>query len=256
MDILPNSSQLRDIRTDAVAEYLRLTGWKPTESPSRRWLTFQGVADREGHPLEIVLPSDPSASDAKVHLVVAVHLLAEIREEPIDAVIARIRYHDRDVLRVRDLETAEQDSITLELAARQVYCLKQFVAFAASSERDPKPKFNVALDIGRDLVRRYRFGHTFAGSFGLTVEAPIRGEPVVMRQLSLAPEEADDIVVMPIERRVMERIARGLRATHDARQYGNIDLLVREYPSAFNANMCRALAEMSFDKNLPIRSTR
>jgi hypothetical protein len=56
---------------------------------------------------------------------------------------------------------------------------------------------------------------------------------------------------MPIERRVMERIVRGLITTHQATSTMDSLLLIKEYANGFNSNMCSAIVGMS-PKNAPI----
>jgi hypothetical protein len=68
------------------------------------------------------------------------------------------------------------------------------------------------------------------------------------------PNEKDDgeILVAPAERRVMERIVRGLNFTREAVQLQQPEQLAGQYPSGFNGNMCKAIVDMSFDKEMPL----
>ena len=255
MDTLPSSALLRGLHFENLISYLELTGWKLAETSNDRWLVFEGASDIEGEPLEIVLPRDSSAPDLKIYLATAVNLLSAVTEDSPENVVRKIRYHDRDVLGVRILETDDQDSITLRLAAKQVQQLKQLVAYSGSSEREPRPHFNVPLSSGERMIERYRFGHTFPGSFGFTVESPIIGKPVIAEQPALLPDEVEPLVVLPLERRVMERIVRGLLITRQATTERDVQTLVRGYESGFNANMCETIVRMSRDKTLPLEYT-
>ena len=66
------------------------------------------------------------------------------------------------------------------------------------------------------MVEHYRFGHTFAGSFGYTIESPLIHESDVFRSefqdrlFELEAYTDEEVVVTPLERRVMERV--GARA--------------------------------------------
>jgi hypothetical protein len=252
MEIRPSSTLLQNLQIENLISYLELTGWKPARTSNQRWLVLEGASDIDDEPLEIVLPQDSSAPDFKIYLANAINLLCAVTEERPENVVKKIRFFDRDVLSIRNLETDEQDSITLDLAAKQVSRLKQLVSYAASSEREPKPHFNFVLSIGRRMVERYRFGHTFPGSFGFTIEAPIVSKPV---QLPLLPEDMERVVIMPLERRVMERIVRGLLATQRATKERDLQKLVREYSSGFNANMCDAIVKMSKERAMPLEYT-
>jgi hypothetical protein len=260
MGISPNSILLHNFHVEDLMSYLRLTGWEPAKPAGDRWLVFEGIGDIKDKPLEIVLPQDTHAPDIRTYLANAVNILAAVTEEPPETITRRIRLHDRDVLNVRNLETDEQDSIALKLASKQVSELKSLVGYSACSEQDPKPHFDTLLGIGKRITERYRFGHTFSGSFGFTVESPPIGRPIIYRratQDSLIPEIVEEEIVslLPFGRRVMERIVRGLLATQRATRERDVSILVNEYPSGFNSKMCAAVLKMSRDKALPLEYT-
>jgi hypothetical protein len=178
-------------------------------------------------------------------------MLAAVEGEAPETTIKRIAYHDRDVLSIRNMETGEQESIALRLASKQVQQLKRLVEYSASSEQDPRPHFNIPLSIARRMVSHYRFGHTFAGSFGFTVESPLIGSPYIYRQEALLPD-TEEVVLLPTERRVMERIVRGLMTAREATAERDLSLLVKGYSDGFNANMCEAIVALSKNRTMPI----
>lgn len=251
-----NGTLIRPLEFRSLVEYLTLTGWERVELPPR-WLVFRGSTDIEGNPLEIVLPSDPSVPDLRYYLAGAVDILSAVENLPPRLVAERVKFYDRDVLRMRNLETGDEDSITLKLAAEQVSDLRSLVAYAACSEQDPRPHFNYLLSIGKRTTERYRFGHTFSGSFGFTVESPPIGKPTVYPQVTqppLVPDlvEEQEIILLPFVRRVMERVVRGLLFTQDATRHGDVSMLVDRYGSGFNSKMCASIVRMSKPKALPL----
>lgn len=252
MGILPDSTLLHNFRVESLVSYLELTGWRSAKGTGERWLVFEGASDIDGELLEIVLPCDPSVRDLKIYVASAINVLCAVTENTPEEMVRKIKFHDRDVLSIRNLETGEQDSITLKLADQQVSWLKRLFAFSASSEQDVRPHFDVPLSIADRVIERYRFGHTFPGSFGYTIESPVIGEPDVWEQSSSFPELVEKVVILPLERRVMERVVRGLLATQQATAEGDLPKLVREYERGFNANMCDAVVGMSAGKTLPL----
>jgi len=233
-----------------LVPYLELTGWKAADDTSKQWYVFRGEVDGEGEPLEIVLPRNPNARDLNIYLENAVNLLSALADETVQDTVRRIAYYDRDVLRVRNLETDEHNSITLRMATQQVHELREMVTYAACSEHEPKPYFlSGQIGIAKKMIEHYRFGHTFSGSFGFTIESPIVRIPSEYVQMRLLPEDEElPGPVMPIERRVMERIVRGLATTQQATKNMDSQLLIREYSSGFNSNMCQSIVTMSRDK--------
>ena len=231
--------------------YLNATGWRIGVGSNVKWLVYEGPADVGGSPVEIVLPQDADAPDVPSHLSHAINTLSALAGESAHQIARRVKYFDRDVLVIRNLETGDGDSITLQLATEQIAELKRLVSYSASSERDPRPHFLAALDIGGRMAERFRFGHTVRGSFGFTVESPTVQAPLEV-QGSLLPSLVEAQVDLPFERRVMERIVRGLRTAKEATQERDIGKLVKGYAEGFNSNMCTALVKMSKGKLLPV----
>jgi hypothetical protein len=264
MGVSPNSILIHRFQLQDLASYLQLIGWELHEPPAGRWLVFVGASDINGEPLEIVLPREPNVPDVNVYLANAVDILSVVAQEPSEVTTRRIRFHNRDVLNVRNIETGEQDSIALRLASKQVSELKNLVAYSACSEHDPRPHFDTLLGIGRRMIERYRFGHTFPGSFGFTIESPPIGKPTIYtrspqgapvpEQIPLIPEE-ELPRIPPFGRRVMERIVRGLNATQQATRERDVSVLVNSYPSGFNSRMCAAVVQMAKGKVLPLEYT-
>ena len=85
---------------------------------------------------------------------------------------------------------------------------------------------------------RCRFGHTFRGSFGFTVESPL---PPFIPDVLFEDQQPEP----PYERRVVERIVRGIAHAAEATDQRSTTPIVDGYESGLNANMCDALIEMS-----------
>ena len=101
------------------------------------------------------------------------------------------------------------------------------------------------------MVDHVRFGHTFDGSFGFTLESPLIGAPSRYIQSALTPD-INDLEILPLERRVLERIIRGLLVVREATSARDVDILVKDYMTGLNANMCEAIINMSQDQERPI----
>ena len=256
MMISPSSPILKGVFYEDLLEYLHNTGWQLVPSINNKWIVFEGASDIEGNPLEIVLPQDPHIVDIQVHIANAINTLCAVADAPLEVTVAKIKYHNQDVLRVRNPETGETDALSLKIAAQQVFELKQLVAYSACSEDEPKPYFmNSQLPSARSMVEKYRFGHTFRGSFGFTIETPRISKQRFGVQKSLIPNMVNDQEYVPLARRVMERIVRGLLVTQEATETRDVQKIVREYKRAFNSNMCRAIVNMSIGKKQPLEYT-
>ena len=240
-----NDAFLRDLRLDEVTRFLAQTGWARADHPSSRIIVFRSrLSDDTGRPIDVVLPRTLRYVDSFDRLADAVNLLSEADGvDPLD-LIQRVKSVDKDVLsnRVPDRYTSGA-SISLQLATRLIQGLRDLFGFAACSEQEPRPYFAKATAAARRHAERCQFGHTFRGSFGLTVESPLIPvrDPVLPTSAPAAP----------FERRVMERVVRGFVAARDSILGGDVGPLVGGYATGFNANMCDAVLHMA-DEGMPL----
>jgi hypothetical protein len=146
-----------------------------------------------------------------------------------------------------------KNSIPLQVAYQQIKEMRQLVSYSALSETNPKAFFiNAQQTIAKRVTSSYRFGHTFRGSFGLSIETPRLSTVGFTTQKSLMPDLQTERKLVPIERRVMERIVRGLFQAKVASQERDPNILIENYMSGFNANMCRAILNMSMGKKIDL----
>ncbi len=234
--------------------FLALTGWERVDEGNPRWVVVHGHHDSNGRPLELVFPRERSDQHRQAYILKAIDLLTALRDEPLQMVLQRLINYDRDLLCIRNIDADEDDAIPLGVAAKQVSNLKRTIDFSACSERVAKPYFASTTPKALEVSKAFRFGHTFAGSFGFTVAAPRLPDPTRFLQIRLNFDDpgAPPPVAVPFERRVVERIARGLLFAREADESGDGGVLLREYASGFNSNMCAAVAAISRERGCAV----
>jgi hypothetical protein len=164
-------------------------------------------------------------------------LVAEHEGASLERILDRVQRWDRDILRARMfLIRGSEESLPFDVAAETISGLRDFMGYAAYTELAPQPFFDKAGSVSSQFTKHCRFGHTFRGSFGVTVECPVSVTPVL-------PMEGIEPIV-PFERKVIERVASGLATLRSAIDRDTLDPLVAGYKKGFSANMCRALAEV------------
>jgi hypothetical protein len=166
-----------------------------------------------------------------------VKLVAALSRHTVAQVRQMLLNRGSDILCHRLLANTKILSLPLEVAPKAVGYLRDLVYYAACAEEDPQPFFEKGRKIGKDYTTRCRFGHTFAGSFGLTVEMPIPPNPDGL----LIP----DAQAAPFERRVMIRVIRGLQIASKGLREGDVSILTRDYTQGFNANLCEVMAGLT-----------
>lgn len=220
-----------------LRRYLVAHGWVVQQHPNSRIELFRTQADPSGDYASVSLPTSTEFRDAVEMINHTIRLVAHYQDTPQERLVEHILKWDRDILRARFLRLlGHEDSLPLDIAAEAIGGLREFIGYAAYTHSDPRPFFDKAGAISAQFAQHCRFGHTFAGSFGLTVECPLDVTPV----LTMEGNEPD----VPFERQIFERVANGLRTLQEAVQKESLDPLLNGYRSGLNANMCRTLADI------------
>lgn len=254
MDISPDSNLITTFRPEDFADYLRLEGWAEAEQRRGSWRVFTNDRVEPDDPVEIVLPRKAASLEGRMHIASSVNLLSQLTDENPETIVQRIQYRNYDVLQITNTDVRDDSSIELGQAAEQVQSMKQLIGYGACSEDTARPYFpRPQGKLFRPVVRHYRFGHTFRGSFGFTLTSRVE-QPINYIQTALFPQEetGEEFLFAPAERRVLERIMRGLNITREAVRAAEPERIAREYADGFNGNMCKAIVEMSFDKGAPL----
>ena len=228
------------VGVEDVTALIRRMGWTKVDHPNANLLVYlYKDSDTRGKPIKLALPAGNDYDDAAEKLASAVKLIAALSRHTVDQVHQMLLNRGSDILRHRLLANTKIFSLPLEIAPKAVGYLRDLVYYAACAEEDPQPFFEKGRKIGKDYTTRCRFGHTFPGSFGLTVEMPIPPNPNDL----LIP----DAQPAPFERRVMIRVMRGLQIASKGLREGDVSILTRDYAKGFNANLCEVMAGLTQD---------
>lgn len=187
--------------------------------------------------VELVLPKQERQADFLSGIERAVMTLSALENRDPQSVISSIRSIGFDAVHTRIPDAMVfDDTIHLEVAASYTAGIKSLLAATATTELNPAPYFLRLLREGSDYADRCRFGHTFRGSFGFTVESTVAGnDSPTLPGLPQAP---------PFERRVVQRLVRGVRSIYQAVAADDISIITANAPSAFGANACESLANL------------
>jgi hypothetical protein len=214
--------------------YLKMNNWNQIVSDP--FFVFQGVNDDEGNPIKIVLPKGDDREDILRRYADAINLLSILENRSPYEIIETINSIDKDIIFIKFYTS----SISLTQAAGFVDKIRRFWSLAASSEESPQPFLSKSLGIGTTYTEKCCFGHTIKGSFGFTIVSPVSPRPRPQATLDGGCVEQ----IPPFERRVVERIIRGIKNTQEAVNEGNVDILVNNYKNGLNANTCDVLSEI------------
>ncbi len=88
--ILSEQLQIHSLKVADIVSYLQQNGWQILTHSNPRLLVFQGAADDEGNPIQLVLPSQNTFEDSERLLTKAVNLLAVIEDKSPPEIIVRV----------------------------------------------------------------------------------------------------------------------------------------------------------------------
>lgn len=233
------------ISLGSLRRYLTAHHWRRSTLRSGLELfTFQ-----EDEDFEIALPTEAKGRDLDLLLQQAIRTLSGLSKTVPNDVIAAIRSISYDLVHSRLPDgIIRHDTIPLATAEEVIRRMGKILGASAQAELNPQPYFISTDSAASAYIDTCRFGHTFKGSFGFTIESYVgpNSDGVVDA----------DVPAPPLARRAVQRFARGLRTVEQAVASENPDQIVRSYDTAFNANACEELihlleapevGEVSFD---------
>jgi hypothetical protein len=187
--------------------------------------------------IELVVPNSIRSSEYAYQVARVIDAISAVEDRAELDVARAIREVAFDVVRSRipDAQVID-DSIRLEMAQSFVSGIRGVLAATANTELDPQAYFLRTKKEASEYANQCRFGHTFRGSFGFTVESPLKPN----RHDTLPGFEPSP----PFERRVIQRLVRGLRSVSAAVAADSTDPITDSIKTGFSANVCEQLAAL------------
>ncbi|MBR0650456.1 hypothetical protein GXW78_12340 [Roseomonas terrae] len=188
--------------------------------------------------VKLVVPVDTKGPDFLSRIDRAVRLLAAIEGRAAGVVARAIRSVGFDAMfsRLPDI-MVQSDTVSLKTATDHIAAFKSALVSTAMTEHRPVSHYDQPSKAATDYAEACRFGHTFRGSFGFSIESPLErrdGDPLL----------ADVEPTPPFERRVVARFVRGLRAVAAAGSTRDLEPLMDGPEHGFGANAYEAVASL------------
>lgn len=232
--------ELYHISLNDLEFYIKENGWiKVEDQKSKKNTLYRGYKNEKGFPLELFVPKSMEFVDYYLRVKDIVKVLSIVLKKTESEIINKIVRSNRDVLKIK-VPNPGQGGIPLTYAADSVNAIKNLYMYSAMSEVTNLPHFDKPSVTGRHHASICEFDHTFHGSFGFAINSPVTSNIV---QMDLFNEEE-----IPFERRVMERIIRGLDLIKQSVDNEDADIIVDNYEIGLNSKMCESLLEISDHK--------
>jgi hypothetical protein len=188
-------------------------------------------------PMEIAAPTDPNSDNYNDQTSRILRTLSIIEDRDPNVVAGDIFSIGYDIIRSRIPDRyVYKNTISVRSAKNFIIFARDLIASTATHELQPNPFYLRMKKEAKEFSDQCRFGHTFSGSFGFTIEAPLTPNitPPLIKQLEQPP----------FERRVMQRLALGIRSLVEAAVRGDSREVVEQNQRGFGANACEYIVNL------------
>jgi hypothetical protein len=231
---------IHEVTIDKVGRYLLANGWKKGRDQHGKEAVYNGPKDDSGDTIRIYMPTDNQSRMLSNRVEDALQILGAVEGRSKEELLYSLVLQGIDSQEKRITSAGLKRQIPLTLAMDVINHLRQMASYSAVHEDFPAPHFDHVSGASSTFLERCFFPHTFEGSFGMAMEVNI---PSAAETALTNPEEP-----YPFERRVMKRIAVGLKSCEASLKSGDAGPLVESYKRGLNGNMCLSLS--AFAKKL------
>jgi hypothetical protein len=226
---------LFDVEPRLIVRYLQHAGWRTDEFGARVSRVFYSDSE-SSDTVEIFFENKASVEVKRKEVFFALKTISEFYEREISDLSNEIKALTYDqITSTIPNEYVLNDAIQLRVAAQYIDQMHGFLASSATTEITGERAFKRTRKEAIEYAEQCRFGHTFRGSFGFLIESPV----------GLNDTPTMDIVgeILPLNRRIVERIAIGLSTYNEAVEAQSPSVITKR-PDGFSANMCDAMADI------------
>ncbi|MBP7863792.1 hypothetical protein KA183_19055 [bacterium] len=251
--------ELKQLKPIVFTTYLAQNGWLIRDFDHKGLVVFDGHSDDSGKTITLVLSKDLNSDEYAGRIWSACRTLSLLRKTKPELVFWEMVNSTSDTLKVK-VEGRDQYSIPFDTANDVIANLRTIFLQGGLNQLNPKPFQNKTPAYANTFLRKCRFEQTFKGSFGFRIsveifedeeqefDAFVEKEKPQLHLRTAVPgipsNLADEIDDRPFERRVMQRIYRGVKTAKAASEENSVFMLTQHYEDGLNANMCLALSTM------------
>lgn len=230
-----NRKLIEALTIDDIRFFLERSGWQKVDIDSRFRIKYKYMQEDIG--LEIVLPQKKDSVDFILRIEDIIRTLSSLYGKQQTEIIRQLYAFDRDFVNLRLIDkNVYRNTIPLFLADRVIRSLAKLLKFAAAQVEKTRAYYMRPPEKAVKYSEVLRFGHTFEGSFGFSVESPLNLPSIGMPEITINA---------PFARLAVERVYDGLEIVEKATKDGSSAMIVDNIDSGFNANMCEAIVEIS-----------
>jgi len=240
-----SSERLETVPPAYITAFLRSRGWRLEErrDEGERWVLIDSQRDRFG---SVLVPSDlwPDRGWRQARLHVLADEITGLEGISSAELFALITSAGRDTVRIRVVaDQTESGEIPLDYATDLVTSVVSMVESAARACYRPHRRYQSGRlpDTVREFMQTARLGQTEAGSYVVTVHAPLPPEQLT---LDATP------TIAPFARLAMATLDEAVHAAHDLGESATPgeDAVLDAVDAGMTLNLLNALARLRTDE--------
>lgn len=247
------ASEIRNVSLANILALLNSDHWNASAELSNDKFNVFMAPDFIGAPQKITLPRSIPDDFRKTQEYVdfikdAVSKLAYIYDINPVLMAGKISgmYSGTDVIALRLFPEQAVDDIPLPHICSVIDDLVSLVEYSAMSELNSQKQYYARMTgKGKEAASNFNFMHTFEGSFGIRIKSKFSYQRSLFENEDYLRED------VPVARRITERLLLGITKTEQATASNTPKIIIDNYKSGFNANMCLVMSEMFMDNGFP-----
>jgi hypothetical protein len=218
-----------------LRSYLDKAGWRNSSTSGKKWQIYKQENENFGS-LELVIPTRDNFLDSRSRIRQTLKSLSELEGRELSEILSDIIGLNTDSVLIKLQISNSSTTIPIESAPRHIKAIRNLIVYSACSEISAKPHYEQPLPSYIELISNFEFCHTFNGSFGFEISSAVA-----------RPAQTNDLFDPPKQRKIVERIARGLILLEDSVRNDNPEVMIESYESSFNSRMCDAITDISLN---------
>jgi hypothetical protein len=233
---------LEQIGIQDLIIYLEHAGWSKQTSKYADLIVYEKIIGPEKISGRIVLASSDVFDDAKETIALAINRLSKFIQSEPTALATHILSQNFDSLQLKvSHDVIRNGTMSIDYALNWLKDIKNLLAYSAGMEMSPVPVPHFARVPMSGLLFAHRclIGQTFQGSYGVSIQAPM-------------PHGQLSLTNTPLERRSVMRLRKGFELALAAVKQDDVQILVDNFETGFNANMCQEVLKLFEQAKYPI----
>lgn len=240
-NICPRKYPLKQVSVSSLEKYLIDRGWISEQFGRAEVLKFKSPRPLQGEShLEVLIPSREQLFDYEQIVESAIESISAYEKQDFDDTLSQIlSFGDSLKFQISTPKT-KMGYIPINDGISLYKNVSDLIIYSACSEMSLKKSFPRKFGDAINLIEKCQIGQSQYGSFIANIHCKLERPEFVDYDVQMNPIPH----TLPLGRKTLLRILRGLDNVAESIQIGSPDPIVDNYHVGLNANMCDTLVDI------------